>query len=800
MSGDGKRWFVFASQIGYAFDTQANLWNAFLKYSGELGYAAATDPATGRVFIPMFAISKDPMSAMISMFIVDSKDYTSRADNATSVMLRGWYKYAVTWNVVLKKLLMANMDVMYAYTPERGWKNFTGPPGLRGTDGLCMVSSSSGSKVVLFGGFSMTLNATVSDIFILDTATLTWKNGASGGPVRRDGACAMSGDYFIWGGATDTVDKVVPPMTIAYNLKTDKWTSNYITPNDNRTGTTPSGQGESHPTDTSSEDDTLSRTRSVGTIVGAVVGVLAIGMIIGGILLHRARKNRSKALFSSTNNVFLNNNSRKRTVHVGTAFVDGKALYIWGGFLAGSSTTQNFMIDLSVSWYTNNPVYKGLLNGPNCYICAGSMSADGQKVFTLMDDGRGFIFDTQRSLWTQIFTDVKGRGLGGATDPDTGKVFIPVMYDEEPDDVGRHMLIVDLHNNSTTVDSNPSMPEWSTYRIVWSALLKKILFVNEYSMHSYSLEEGWKNFTGPAGLKADQINCMVSSGSKVVLFGGYSVSPNGLMSDIFILDTATLTWKNGTSGRTIRRDAACAISGDYFIAWGADTTNLLENITPENVTMVYSLKTDQWTTTYIAPPVAAIPSTTPLTDTHTEPTEGGISDGSGHIGAIAGAVVGALVIGLITGGIVEYYNHKRRSKVSSSDVVTNSVDLDDDYSRKETVHVGTAISSTTPSMDTSSEDRTSGTWIIGAVVGADAIGLVTGRNGIIGRPRGRFPGAFASVQEAPTRLSALAIVGSQQITSIPLCLSQDDTDNIKDGEWTSDHIASAAILTSTIRG
>jgi len=161
------------------------------------------------------------------------------------------------------------------------------------------------------------------------------------------------------------------------------------------------------------------------------------------------------------------------------------------------------------------------------------------------------------------------------------------------------------------------------------------------------------------------------------------------MSDIFILDTATLTWKNGTSGRTIRRGAACAISGDYFIAWGADTTNFTENITHENVTLTYNLKTDQWTTNYIAPPVA-IPSTTPLTDTDTKPTEGGAFDESGHIGAIAGVVVGALVIGLITGGIVEYWSHKRRSKVSSPDVATNSVDLDDgDDSRKETVHVGT---------------------------------------------------------------------------------------------------------------
>ncbi|KAF9352575.1 hypothetical protein BGX34_012078 [Mortierella sp. NVP85] len=375
-----------------------------------------------------------------------------------------------------------------------------------------------------------------------------------------------------------------------------------------------------------------------------------------------------------------------------SAFVDGKALYIWGGFLAGSPTTQNFMIDLSASWYTTNPVYKELLNGPDCDMCAGAISADGQKVFTLTG-GRGFTYNIQTNLWSQNFTDFKGQGLGGTTDLDTGKVFIPVV--SEAPDVGYRMLTVDFNSGSYTFDSNPGVPEWSMYKITWNAVLKKVLFVNEYGMHSFSPEEGWKNFTGPAGLKSTQINCMVSSGSKVVVYGGFYVNPNvGTMSNIFILDTATLTWKNGTSARTIRRGAACAISGDYFISWCPDTTSLTDDITHENVTTVYNLKTDQWTTTYIAPPVVApTPSTTPLTDTHTKPTEDGKadgkSDGSGHIGAIAGAVVGALVIGLITGGIVEYWTQKKRSKISSSDVETNTVDLDDDHSRKETVQVGT---------------------------------------------------------------------------------------------------------------
>jgi len=119
----------------------------------------------------------------MNMFIVDLKDYTSRVGNAAPMMMRDWDKYAITWNARLKKLLLVHMNRMYSYTPEEGWKNSTDPPGLRATDDFCMVSSSSGSKVVLFGGYSNSLNASLGDIFILDTATLTWKKGLD--PPKR---------------------------------------------------------------------------------------------------------------------------------------------------------------------------------------------------------------------------------------------------------------------------------------------------------------------------------------------------------------------------------------------------------------------------------------------------------------------------------------------------------------------------------------------------------------------------------------------------------------------------------------
>ncbi|KAF9349250.1 hypothetical protein BGX34_001894 [Mortierella sp. NVP85] len=313
MSCDGQRWFVFAYQMGHAFDTRSNTWTKILTYNdGELGDQAASDLITGKVFIPI----QTRTGQNISMMIVNSEDNTYRIDNATSVNHDGMY--GITWNAVLRKVLFVNEHGMYSYTPEEGWKDFTRPPGLRATEGYCMVSSSSGSKVILFGGYSRGSNATVGDMFILDTVTLTWKNGTPDGPVRRNAACAMSGDYFVaWGGDTgNTADKIVPPqdLTIVYDLKTNKWMSDYIAPS---ASTTPSSQ---RPTESggvtstgvaSSEGDTSGGTRLIGVIAAAVFGALAVGLVAGGVVEFRAHKKRSKLAASSVVT------KRKGTVQVG---------------------------------------------------------------------------------------------------------------------------------------------------------------------------------------------------------------------------------------------------------------------------------------------------------------------------------------------------------------------------------------------------------------------------------------------------------------------------------------------------
>jgi hypothetical protein len=160
-----------------------------------------------------------------------------------------------------------------------------------------MVSSSSGSRVILFGGLSVSLNATAGDIFILDVQTLTWKKGPSTAVKdnRRSPACAVSNDYFIvWGGDT-SARSVIPPsqLILVYNLKTDAWVSDYVAPAVIPTTMTRTTTPTTTPTITNAPSNNTSGSDNTGTIIGSIGGGVAAGLIVAGMYLYRARKTRS---------------------------------------------------------------------------------------------------------------------------------------------------------------------------------------------------------------------------------------------------------------------------------------------------------------------------------------------------------------------------------------------------------------------------------------------------------------------------------------------------------------------------
>ncbi|KAK3806704.1 MAG: hypothetical protein J3Q66DRAFT_375031 [Benniella sp.] len=363
------------------------------------------------------------------------------------------------------------------------------------------------------------------------------------------------------------------------------------------------------------------------------------------------------------------------TYNPSSTFVDGKALYVVGGYLdSGTITPQTFMIDLSVSWNADSPVYTELPIRNACYSCASAMSADGQNLFVFKDN-EGLIFNLQSKQWSYVFTYNGAGRVAAATDPLSGKIYMPVATLGP----GRLMLIVDLLNQS--FDTDNEIPFWYWYKVAWNAHLNKLLFVTDFDMHTYSPEtKKWTNFIRPPEFTATQDFCIVSSksGSKVVLFGGYSSKLHATFGDIFILDIAALTWKKGAPipGGGVRRSAACGLSNDYFIVWGGDTSATVDFVPPKNLTLVYDLRTDEWTSEYITPNVTTHPIL---------PTDNEEASGVSKTAIIVGVVV-ALVIGLTAGGIFGYFAQQRRSKASSS-VATNTGPLDNGR-RRETVQVG----------------------------------------------------------------------------------------------------------------
>ena len=368
-----------------------------------------------------------------------------------------------------------------------------------------------------------------------------------------------------------------------------------------------------------------------------------------------------------------------------SVFIEGRGLYILSGFTsAGRQTDQTIMLDLSASWSAISPKYKTLPPGPMSNWFPSALTADGEEWFALAD-GTGHVFDFRSNNdWSELFTYPGARtpGLGAATDPETGKIYIPYGYLME--NGLRSMMIVDLKNNSYSTDNiHFPLSFTNNYAVTWNAQLKGLLYANRAGMFKYTLSAGWTSFNSPPGLLASDGYCMVSSGSgsKVVLYGGSINGQNFTTGGIFILDVKTLLWRKGTPSppENTRRSCACAISNDYFIAWGGQGRADRQIVVPKQLTVVYDLNADKWVSYYIAPtttPTTPITTTTtpttPITTT-TNPPDSDVpiststpSGSSSITVVIVVAICGGLAIGLFAGGIYEYRARKSRIKPSIS--------------------------------------------------------------------------------------------------------------------------------------
>jgi len=302
-------------------------------------------------------------------------------------------------------------------------------------------------------------------------------------------------------------------------------------------------------------------------------------------------------------------------------FVEGQGLYLLGG-----ENGENFMLDLSVSWKTSDPVFKKIEGGPRVSGRVCAMTNNGEDLF-VVSKGTGYVYNVKSSSWTAFqnanFTSWTARTMV-ATDPETGFIYLPRGGE---DFAGREMMLsVDVKTRTVnSTDLYRCMMKTTTITgvlcsvhstsipsvIVWSGLLRSFLILENPGFKdpvtftpskATVWAEGWSSLavTGwkpSSTYRIFECGAPAYGGSKLVFIVTGAVGTEG--SYLYILDVAERTWKEGPPPPIpMLQSTACAVTGDQFISWGGGFAG---NGTATNATLVYNLKTETWTSEYIGP-------------------------------------------------------------------------------------------------------------------------------------------------------------------------------------------------------
>ncbi|KAF9363622.1 hypothetical protein BGX34_003702 [Mortierella sp. NVP85] len=291
----------------------------------------------------------------------------------------------------------------------------------------------------------------------------------------------------------------------------------------------------------------------------------------------------------------------------------GQGLYVIGGAkeaITGTSITQAFMIDLSVSWNASDPVFKKLPEGPGPAFSPTTVLSDGD-IFTL-HIGIGYIYKVKSDSWT-LFGNSKFPIQTGyaATNPESGLVYIAF---------GTNSTLHVLDPSSKTL-STLKVPRLTnvadTQAVIWSAHLRSVILSTAdptilYVFTPSKVSEpshGWSlmNTTGYQPTRTFLLSaCFVPAygGSKVITITVVNDS-NRTTSMAQILDIPTRKW-TASPTMALRAGSACGVSGDYFIVWGGGRVDDLERFTDGIV--VYNMKTNEFVSEYTAPSVSSTPT------------------------------------------------------------------------------------------------------------------------------------------------------------------------------------------------
>ncbi|KAG0236367.1 hypothetical protein B0O80DRAFT_495003 [Mortierella sp. GBAus27b] len=307
------------------------------------------------------------------------------------------------------------------------------------------------------------------------------------------------------------------------------------------------------------------------------------------------------------------------TYSANSAFNEGDAFYIHGGstsYQDNAPLTQTLAIDLSVSWPADKPAYKQLPDGPISSGSASTLSADKMTWF-IVSNGTAYTYSFQSANWNAAlpgtpFSD--NPSLYAVTDPDTGLIYVPFGISGPQSNTT--MLRIDLGNNRIDNVLMPTTDLLDGYYVAWSAALKGLVIFGGVAtsladepstkMSIYNPQTGWSSATLGGDVPVPrQYSCFKPAyeGSKMVLFGGSRQNGTILQNDIFILDVATNTWRQGPSATNFgaaREYPSCAVSGHLFIVW-AGAVELLH--AAESV-LIYNMRTDQWISKYYPPDFA----------------------------------------------------------------------------------------------------------------------------------------------------------------------------------------------------
>ncbi|KAG0058517.1 hypothetical protein BGZ89_001213 [Linnemannia elongata] len=371
-------------------------------------------------------------------------------------------------------------------------------------------------------------------------------------------------------------------------------------------------------------------------------------------------------------------------------FIEKVALYVHGGKTNtnANSSDQTFYLDLSRPWSTSSPVFISIASK---FPSQGTTSTliNNNSEWLMIYDRTAYTYTFRNARWSKPTVDPNlnsNPNMPMVFDPTQKQVYIINGYVNATDD---GVLGAMRYDPSVPTVMNPMRESTRLlldggYAAVWSTALNVVIayggFVRStpptYSETLYEFNPQNPKFLSMGGTNSPAArygHCMVEAygGSQIILFGGVDQN-NSPLSDLHILDVATLTWTQQKVDLPPlgRAYPCCAVTNDMFVAWSGaqwDKGDGEFKVIDKEITIVFNLKTKQWQSTFSPDPVVLPTSAHGNTTTATvtgHPTASATKTPAAHEVSVE-AVVGGAIAGLavvLVGAAGLLYTCRMRAK------------------------------------------------------------------------------------------------------------------------------------------